>query len=41
LVHDLKQRHPDTLGPLAKLKAGFVWDRQEVEKWTKKTGRLK
>jgi hypothetical protein len=41
LGHDLKQRHPDTPGPVAKLKAGFVWDYQDVEKWTKKIGRLK
>lgn len=40
-VHDLRRRHEDFPKPVRKLGSSWVWSWAAVEKWAKKTGRLK
>lgn len=40
LVHDWIARYDDFPQPVARLRAGLVWDWRDVEAWARETGRL-
>ncbi len=40
-VYQWKRRYPDFPSPVARLRIGFVWNWPDVERWARKTGRLK
>lgn len=40
-VHDLRRRHEDFPKPIRKMGSSWMWSWPAVEKWAKKTGRLK
>lgn len=41
VVHLWRRRHPDFPDPIASLDMGLVWHWPEVERWAKRSGRLK
>lgn len=41
VVHDWRRRHPDFPAPVATLKQALVFDWAEVERWARRTGRLR
>jgi predicted DNA-binding transcriptional regulator AlpA len=40
-VHDIRRRHPDFPKPVSKMGSSLVWSWTDVEKWARRTGRLK
>ena len=40
LVHDWIARYDDFPQPVARLRAGLVWDWRDVQAWARATGRL-
>jgi hypothetical protein len=40
-VHSWRHRYPDFPEPVARLKQALVWYWPDVERWAKKTGRLR
>jgi prophage regulatory protein len=39
-VDEIARTHAEFPKPIAKLRAGRIWRRADIEKWAKKTGRL-
>ncbi len=40
-VYSWRRRHADFPAPIARLRIGYVWNWPDVEKWARKTGRLR
>jgi hypothetical protein len=40
-VHELRRRHPDFPEPVVRLKRTMVWNWPDVERWARRTGRLR
>jgi len=40
-VHNWRHRHQDFPQPFVRLEAGLVWYWPDVERWARKTGRLR
>lgn len=38
-VHRWRERDPEFPQPIARLRAGLVWDWSDVERWARSTGR--
>ncbi|MDP1794290.1 MAG: hypothetical protein Q8K63_09160 [Acidimicrobiales bacterium] len=38
-VHQLKAAHADFPEPLGRLRAGYIWRKQDIVRWAKQTGR--
>lgn len=41
VVHDWRRRHADFPAPVVKLRQAMVWNWPEVERWARRTGRLR
>jgi hypothetical protein len=41
VVHDWRRRHTDFPQPIARVKLGHLWAWPDVERWARRTGRLK
>ncbi|HEX9992461.1 MAG TPA: hypothetical protein VGB14_05995 [Acidimicrobiales bacterium] len=41
VVHDWRRRHADFPQPIARVKLGHLWAWPDVERWARRTGRLK
>ncbi len=41
LVHDWQRRYDDFPEPVLRLSVGLIWYWPEVERWARKTGRLR
>lgn len=41
VVYEWRRRHPDFPRPLVTLSVGSIWSWPEVERWAKRTGRLR
>lgn len=40
-VHELRRRNPDFPAPVKTLKRAMVWAWPDVERWARRTGRLR
>jgi predicted DNA-binding transcriptional regulator AlpA len=40
-VYQIMEKDPTFPAPAARLSVGRVWEREAIEKWARKTGRLK
>jgi hypothetical protein len=41
VVHDWRRRYPDFPQPVANLRQALIWNWPDVERWARKTGRLR
>lgn len=41
VVHDWRRRHPDFPQPVARVKLGYLWAWPDIERWARRTGRLR
>ncbi|HEX9994007.1 MAG TPA: hypothetical protein VGB14_13845 [Acidimicrobiales bacterium] len=41
VVHDWRRRHPEFPKPIARTALGFLWAWPDVERWARRTGRVK
>ena len=41
VVHEWRKRYDDFPSPVATLTAALIWDWAEVERWARRTGRLR